>query len=249
MKRHDIIGIKQSVRLEWMQKTSDLLLEGKNEKEIRNELKEYLSERMGRGVFEKRSETACNFSVSMLMRIWVVPDKDLLPFRDAGLKFLKNSSEDEQVAIHFCMLSAAYPFWYNVSKQIGMLLRLQENVTIQQIIQRTKEYYGDRQTVDRNTQFVIRSLYYWNLLEETDLRGCYKKGINIEILSETLNSWIIEAQLHSISDGKAVLSSLQNDMALFSFNTKKLNSTVISKNNKWIEVFQSGMSDEIMMIK
>ncbi|MDD4127475.1 MAG: hypothetical protein PHV39_07295 [Methanomicrobium sp.] len=249
MKRHDIIGIKQSVRLEWMQKTSDLLLEGKNEKEIRNELKEYLSERMGRGVFEKRSETACNFSISMLMRIWVIPDKELIPLRDDGLKLLQNVSEDNKTAIHFCMLCAAYPFWYNVSKQIGMLLRLQENVTIQQIIQRTKEYYGDRQTVDRNTRFVIRSLYYWNLLEETDIRGCYKKGNQTEILSDELSSWIIEAQLHSIPDGKAIISSLHNDLALFPFNTKKINGNIIRKNNDRIEVLQSGLSDEIMMLK
>lgn len=249
MKRHDMIGIKQSVRPEWMQKTSDLVLKGKNEKEIRAELKEYLSERMGRGVFEKRSETACNFSISMLMRIWVVPDKELIPLRDNGLKLLQNASENNKTAIHFCMLCAAYPFWYNVSKQIGMLLRLQENITIQQIIQRTKEYYGDRQTVDRNTRFVIRSLYYWDLLEETDIRGCYKKSSQTKILSDELSSWMIEAQLHSISNGKAILSSLHNDLALFPFYTKKINGNIIRKNNDRIEVLQSGMSDEIMMLK
>jgi len=249
MKRHDMIGIKQSVRLEWMQKTCEMLAEGKNEKEIRAELKDYLSERMGRGVIEKRSETACNFSVSMLMRTWVIPDKELVPLRDAGLQLIKNASEDEQVAIHFCMLSAAYPFWYNVSKQIGMLLRLQENVTLQQIIQRTKENYGDRQTVDRNTRFVIRSLYYWNLLKEAGTPGCYNKGIQIDLFSEALNSWIIEARLNSIPDGKAVLSSLNNDLALFSFCTKKINGTVIRKNNPRVEVLQSGISDEIVILK
>lgn len=249
MKRHEMIGIKQSVRLEWMQKSCELVREGRDEKEIRAELRDYLSERMGRGTIEKRSETACNFSISMLMKIWISPDEELLQLRDAGLHLLEKASEDERIAIHFCMLSAAYPFWYNVSKQIGLLLRLQERVTVQQIIQRTKEYYGDRQTVDRNTRFVIRSLYYWNLLLETDSPGYYRKGMMIDILSDSLNAWIIEAQLHSLSNGKAILSTLHNDTALFSFNTKKINGTIIRKNNDRVEVFQSGLSDEIIMIR
>lgn len=249
MKRHEMIGIKQSVRLEWMQKSCELVREGRDEKEIRDELRDYLSERMGRGTIEKRSETACSFSISMLMKIWVAPDAELLPLRDAGLDFIEKASEDEKMAIHFCMLSAAYPFWYNVSKQIGLLLRLQERVTVQQIIQRTKEYYGDRQTVDRNTRFVIRSLYYWNLLLETDSPGCYRKGMVIDIIPDSLNTWILEAQLHSLSNGKAILSTLHNDLALFSFNTKKFNGTIIRKNNDRVDVFQSGLSDEIIMIR
>lgn len=249
MKRHEMIGIKQSVRLEWLQKSCDLVREGWNEKEIRAELREYLSERMGRGAIEKRSETACNFSISMLMKIWVSPDEELLPLRDAGLDLLEKATDDEKTVIHFCMLSAAYPFWYNVSKQIGLLLRLQERVTVQQIIQRTKEYYGDRQTVDRNTRFVIRSLYYWDLLLETDSPGCYKKGMVADILPDSLNAWILEAQLHSLPHGKAILSKLQSDMALFSFNTKTLNGTIIRKNNDRVEVLQSGLSDEIIMIR
>ena len=232
-----------------MQKTCDLLLEGKSEEEIRIELKEYLSERMGRGVFDKRSETASKFSISMLMRVWVIPDKELIPLRDEGLRLIQSTSEDERTAIHFCMLSASYPFWYNVSKQVGTLLRLQNKITVSQIIQRTKEYYGDRQTVDRNTRFVIRSLYYWNLLNETEIPGCYQKGANIDVFSEVLNSWIIEAQLHSIPEGKALISSLHNDMALFSFNINKNNGITISRYNPRIEVFQSGISDEIAILK
>lgn len=246
--RHEILGIKQAIRLEWMQKISDLVLEGKGKDQIRDELKEYLSNRMGRGVFEKRSETACNFSISMLMKIWVIPDKDLLSFRDEGLKLLQSATEEEKIAIHFCMLSATYPFWYNVSRHIGTLLRLQEKITISQILKRIKECYGDRGTVDRNARFVIRSLYYWNLLYETDVSGCYQIGEKYNITSDTVNSWIIEAQLNSIPEGKAILSSLSNDVALFSFNTGNISGITIDKYNPRIEVLQSGMNDMILIL-
>jgi len=249
MKRHEMIGIKQAVRLEWMQKTCDLLNEGKSEKEIRAELKSYLSDRMGRGVFDNRSETARNFSISMLMKTWVTPEKELLPLRDAGLKLIQKASEDEKSAIHFCMISAAYPFWYNVSKQAGMLLRLQDIITVKQIVQRTKGQYGDRPTVDRNSRFVIRSLYYWELLKESDKAGCYQKGENREILSDDIISWIIEAQLHAVPEGKATLSTLSNDPALFAFKRKDLNGAVIDRNNDRLEVLRNGVSGEIVMVK
>jgi hypothetical protein len=71
----------------------------------------------------------------------------------------------------------------------------------------------------------------------------------IDIIPDSLNAWIIEAQLHSLSNGKAILSTLHTDMALFSFNTKQLNGTIIRKNNSRLDVLQSGLSDEILMIR
>jgi hypothetical protein len=49
-KRHDAIGIKQAIRYEWMQKTTNLMLAGLSVEEIRAELHQYLEDRMGSGV-------------------------------------------------------------------------------------------------------------------------------------------------------------------------------------------------------
>ncbi|KAF1076408.1 hypothetical protein [Methanogenium sp. MK-MG] len=249
MKRHEMIGIKQAVRPEWMEKICEMLLAGQTEKEIRAELKDYLSERMGRGAIEKRSETARDFAVGILMRTWAGPDTVLIPLRNEGLVRIQHASEGERLAIHHCMISAAYPFWYTVSGQIGILLRLQDTVTIQQIVQRTKEIYGDRQTVERNTKFVVRSLFYWGFLDETDTPGCYQKSNPILISSEEIRRWMIEAQLHAIPEGRANLSALQADLTLFPFIIPHVSGITVTRNNERIDLMQNGLSDELLMLK
>jgi len=47
--RHDLIGIKQTLRLEWLQRTTGLLLAGLDPKAIREELHDWLADRMGSG--------------------------------------------------------------------------------------------------------------------------------------------------------------------------------------------------------
>ena len=145
-RRHGAIGIKQVIRLEWMQKTANLLLAGINAKTIRQELHEFLAERKGNGSEGKRGETSRTQVVNMLMRIWVSPDLELLPFRDASLGFLQKDPS-MSLAVHWGMIAAAYPFWFNIARQTGRLLSMQDQVTQAQIINRLKEQYDDYRLV------------------------------------------------------------------------------------------------------
>ena len=99
-KRHEAIGIKQPIRLEWMQKTANLLLAGLEAKIIRQELHEFLSDRKGNGTEGGRSEQTRTFVVNNLMNIWVSPAPELLPFRDASLACLRELPS-MHLAIHW----------------------------------------------------------------------------------------------------------------------------------------------------
>ena len=151
-KRHEAIGIKQAIRFEWMQKAANLLLAGLDAKTIRQELHEFLADRKGNGSEGERSDQTRTFVVNNLMKIWVSPDPELIPFRDASLAFLRENPS-MALAVHWGMISAVYPFWFNVARQTGRLLALQDQVTQTQIINRLKEQYGDRQTVSRYSRF------------------------------------------------------------------------------------------------
>ncbi len=92
-KRHESIGIKQTIRHEWMQKTTNLLLAGLDAKSIRKELHEFLANRKGSGSTEERGATSRTQVVNILMKIWVTPDKDLVQLRDATLQIQKDHLE------------------------------------------------------------------------------------------------------------------------------------------------------------
>jgi len=247
-KRHETIGIKQVIRFEWMQKVANLLMAGLDDKTIRQELHEFLTYRKGNGSEGKRSDQTRTFVVNNLMKIWVSPDPDLIPFRDAALAFLQaNPSMD--MAVHWGMISAVYPFWFNVARQTGRLLALQNLVTKTQIINRLKEQYGDRQTVFRYARFVIRSFVAWGALKDSNAKGCYEKAAPVSITNPNLAMLMFESALLATPGSKGVLGLLLNNPAFFPFQFPVMTGDFISQCNDRIDVVRYGLDDVTLILK
>lgn len=215
-KRHETIGIKQAIRIEWLDKAVNLLLSGLDAKSIRAELHEYLSERKGDGSLGERSKNTRSFAVNNIMHIWVTPAKEVLPLRDDALKLIKEKP-DLAYTMHWAMLCAVYPFWYNTAVQTGRLLNLQDQVTQKQIISRLKEHYGDRDTIGRYAKYVIRAFVYWGVLKETDDKGCYTQGKSSEVMDEDATALLCEAVLLAKVEGKSTIGDFVNSPGLLPF--------------------------------
>ena len=247
-KRHEAIGIKQAIRFEWMQKAANLLLAGLDAKTIRQELHEFLADRKGNGSEGERSDQTRTFVVNNLMKIWVSPDSELITFRDAALAFLRENPS-MALAVHWGMISAVYPFWFNVARQTGRLLALQDQVTQTQIINRLKEQYGDRQTVSRYARFVIRSFVAWGVLKDSDAKGCYEKSLPVNIVNTELTILIFQAALHANPDGKEALGLLLNNPAFFLFHLPSIAGDFVSQHSDQIDVVRYGLDDELLKLR
>lgn len=247
-KRHEIIGIKQAIRFEWMQKTANLLLAGLDSKTIRQELHEFLSRKKGDGSEGLRSEKTRTFAVNNLMKIWVSPDPVLLHFRDASLVFL-HENPSLGIAVHWGMISAAYPFWFNVARQTGRLLALQDQVTQTQIINRMKERYGDRQTIFRYTRYVLRSFVAWGILEDSQTKGCYEISTFAKMTNPKLTVLFIEAALHAIPEGRSSLDLLLNAPGFFPFQSPVVTGDFISLNSDQIDVDHYGFDSDLLKLR
>jgi len=247
-KRHETIGIKQAIRYEWMQKTANLLLAGLDAKSVRQELHDYLANRKGNGSEGSRSDQSRTFAVNNLMKIWVTPDSELVPFRDVALAHLRRHPS-MALPVHWAMISAVYPFWFNVAGQIGRLLNLQDQVTQQQIINRLKEQYGDRQTVSRYARFVIRSLVAWGVLKDSDDKGCYERVTPLLIPDQNLAILMFEAALNTTSEGKGALGLLLNNPAFFPFQLSVMTGDFVAQRTDRIDVVRYGLDDELLKLK
>jgi len=247
-KRHEAIGIKQAIRFEWMQKVANLLLAGLDTKTIRYELHEFLADKKGNGSEGERSDQTRTFAVNNLMRIWVSPDPDLIPFRDASLAFLwENPSM--ALAVHWGMISAVYPFWFNVARQTGRLLALQDQVTQTQIINRLKGQYGDRQTVSRYARFVIRSFVAWGALKDSETKGCYEKVAPVIIVEPNLAILMFESALLATPEANGTLGLLLNNPAFFPFQIPVMTGDFVSQRSDRIDVVRYGLDDELLKLK
>ena len=247
-KRHDALGIKQTMRLEWLQRAASLVAAGLEPKASRSDLHEYLAERRGTGLEGTRSDQARTFVVNCLMRTWVTPDAELLAFRDALLALVQGHPSSG-LAAHWAMISAAYPFWFNVARQTGRLLALQEQVTQAQILGRVLEQYGDRQSVTRYGRFVLRSLIAWDVLADSDTRGCYCQPARASVLGVESCAFLLEAGLHATPEAKAELGVLLGNPGLFPFQLPSVTAEQILQCNARLDVARFGLDAELMRLK
>jgi hypothetical protein len=155
---------------------------------------------------------------------------------------------DIAIAVHWAMISAVYPFWFNVAKQTGRLLSLQEQITSAQIISRLKEQYGDRQTVSRYARFVISSFVAWGVLKDLADKGCYEKSNSIIITNQKLVVLLIESALHASPEGNGVLNLLLKNPAFFPFQIPVIPNDSINQYSCNIEVIRHGLDDDLLKL-
>ena len=152
------------------------------------------------------------------------------------------------LAVHWGMISAVYPFWLNVARQTGRLLALQDQVTQTQIINRLKEQYGDRQTVSRYGRFVIRSFVAWGALKDSEAKGCYEKVAPVSIIDPDLSILMFESALLASLEAKGTLGLLLNNPALFPFQLPAMTGDFVSQHSDRIDVVRYGLDDELLRL-
>ena len=244
-RRHDKLGIKQTIQIHWMDHVVKMMLSGLNEKEIRAELKEYLAkEKPFNGSIPKTHQF-----VIQILASWFAPDKDLIPFRDHALALIRHADPRNWLPYHWAVISASYPFWFNVAKQTGRLFNLQDQITQVQVFSRLKEQYGDRETVARNARYAIRSFVAWGVIEDSNAKGCYEQCKPMEINEANLTILLYEAALYADKEGKAVLGLLKNNPAFFPFQLSVLTGDYISQQSNVIDVVRYGLDDELLKLR
>ena len=212
--RFDKIGIKQVIRLEWMDRCLSLLLSGMSANEIRKDLIEYLADKKQSGGTGERGDKTYTIAIGILAA-WFDPSPELIDLRDRLLLKAKNCPVENWLPLHWAMMIAAYPFWFNVAIQTGRVLALQEKVTQKQIFDRLVERYGERATILRNARYAVRSFVAWGVLEDTEIKGRYKKSDPMAVSDPQIMAMLFEAMLISTPDNKAPLRSLMASPALF----------------------------------
>ena len=245
-KRHDSIGIKQVVRLEWYDYALEMLLDGLPADEIRSELDNYISERLQTGGYGERGEQTYTKAVTQIMKCWVSPVRELVEFRDRALDYAKSHEKDKRLGLHWAVTSAAYPFWFRVAEQVGRLLNLQSSITQSQIRSRCFEAMGERSTIERSSRRAIRSFVAWSVLKDSATKGCYERGESDVTIDQDLAILMLEAALHANANSKSALNSLVNSPAFFPFQFPVMSGECISRRNEEIQVSRYGLDDEFL---
>jgi len=238
------IGFDRKIELSWLEMTAQLVAEGFDVADVKARLDILLEGQLSNeGVRSAKSKT-----ITVLMRVWSRIPNNLHAFRHEALALLHNCPRQEEVAVHWGMCSAAYPFFVDLAAATGRLLRLQATVGLDQIKRRLIEIYGERSTLHYALQRVARSLVDWGTLSDTEHRGVYVGAPKIDLTPDKLlQSWLIEALLISSGQEMRPFDALAGSLALFPFAMDIMPHDLRSSTR--LEIFQQGLNEDYVMLK
>jgi len=245
--RENQIGFSQRVRLEWLEQTANLVLAENDKLTISAVLQELLKDKVSVGGDAKRGNR--EKIISILMKIWHNPPRELEELRDDGIKLLRGLPPEYHIAIHWGMTLAVYPFWGAVASQTGRLLRLQGTAAASHVQRRVREQYGERETVSRASRRVLRSFIDWNVLNETGQKGIYSQGNVISIQDSRLIAWFVEASLHARENGSAPIKDLLDSSGLFPFRLGHVPVERLASKSHRLDLLRHGLDDDLVMLR
>lgn len=145
-----MVGLSRNLKLQWLNKVVELVLEELSEQEIKDQLNEYLS-------FEIESSINIRKTREILMNIWVYDSELSNKIKDSALELIKSYPEYD-LAIHWCMMMAAYPVFVDMCKLIGKMSEFQDEITLAQLKQKLFDEWGERTTLFHSIDKLVATL-------------------------------------------------------------------------------------------
>lgn len=152
-----VIGMNRAIKLEWLNKTAELVRQGQDEKTIRAELQEYLSYEFDSAVNLKNTRT-------ILLQTWVYTPAEKLGIREAALALVEKGGI-EALAAHWSMLLVAYPVFADVCSLIGKLSNIQDTFSTAWLKEKLFEIWGERGTLVYSTGRTLQTLRNLGVIE------------------------------------------------------------------------------------
>ena len=245
--RETQIGFSQRIRLEWFEQTATLVLAGNDMTIINDSLQDLLQDKVSVGGESVRSNRGK--VITILLKTWITVPRELEKLRDEGLEILQGLSRKDKIAVHWGMVLAAYPFWGAVAAHTGRLLRLQGTAAVAHVQRRVKEEYGERETASRAARRVLRSFIDWEVLNETQDKGVYAQGKQYSVEEPRLIAWMVEATLHSRSNGSAATKDLLESPRIFPFRLAHISAEHVASSSSRLDMLRHGLDDNLVMLR
>lgn len=239
-----IIGFDRKILLPWLDATAGWVRQGLGPADIRPRLDELLKDEVrGEGTHSAKGKT-----ITVLLHIWSAVPKGLEPLRDDALSLLQKYSGRQRLVLHWGMCMATYPFFRDVASTTGRLLGLQDRAALSQITSRTAEVWGQRSTVTRAAQRIVRSFVEWKVLEETAERGVFAPASRIKVArAHGASAWFLEAGMSNCDRRARPFRNLVTSAAFFPF-TIDVTPKDLERNSR-IEIYRQGIDEDLVIFR
>jgi hypothetical protein len=185
-----MIGFDRKLELDWLDATVGLCQESLDPGAVAGQLRQRLAH-------EIAGDEARRKTITVLLRIWVnVPAEDSR-LRDEALQRVAEVNPEERLWLHWGMALLAYPFFRDVAATVGQLSRLQGTFSQAQVQRRMVENWGQRTTLQRAVQRLLRTFVDWDVMRDAGGRGSYDVAPPRRTENRNLALWLLDCALQA----------------------------------------------------
>lgn len=212
-----MVGLSRNLKLIWLNKVVELVLEGLPENEIHDQLNDYLS-------YEISSPTNIRKTREILMCIWVYENQYSSKLKTEALALIR-SYPDYALEIHWCMMLAAYPVFDDMCKLIGKMGEFQDEITLAQLKQKLFDSWGERTTLFHSIDKLVATL------KAIDVLSCDKPGkyhvTKHKVSNTKISAFMVYTMMLVDDGGYYSLNEVNNSTYLFPFIYKLEKETIL----------------------
>ena len=208
-KKKPLVGFDRYVEKQWMDQAAKLVGEGKPLAEINALLDEYLLPAVS-------GETSRRKTKNILTATWAKSSGLDEAFKAEAVELFVSANNAERLAIHYGMSIATYPYFLSLSKILGRLFKLQDEVTTSEFNRRVIETVGDRESIKRAAARYLQSLIQWDVLVSTG-KSSVKPANKIQLKNSAPITWLYSSVLISSEKARLSIEEITSDPAWFPF--------------------------------
>lgn len=166
----------------------------------------------------ERANSARGKTVTVLNHIWGAVPSAAEPLRQRAIGQFAASKDEERLALHWAMMIGTYPLFTDVVAATGRLLTLQGDFTLAHLTRRLVGTWGERSTLERAAQRIVRSMVQWGVVQDTRTRGMYEGVQRKRRIGAAVGTVLIEALLVDAEEASLPFDQLIGHPALFPFS-------------------------------
>ena len=204
-----LVGFDRYVERAWMDRAAELVLDGNHLNDVNEKLEEYLLSFIN-------GETSRRNTKNVLTATWVKSPEAESAFKQEAVALFARANNQEQLIIHYGMCVATYPFFLSLSKILGRLFKLQDEVSNAEFYRRVIETLGDRESIKRAAARYLQSLIEWGLIKQPG-KAVVKPVAKIQVSSSELINWLYASILYSSDRDQLSIDNITSDPVWYPF--------------------------------
>lgn len=238
-RKKPLVGFDRYVEKAWMDQVAKLVVDEKSLNEINGLLDDYLA-------LSINGETSRRKTKNILTATWVKSDDADAEFKHEAVALYASSDTSDRLVVHYGMCLATYPFFMSLSKILGRLFKLQDEVSNAEFYRRVIETVGDRDSIKRAAARYLQSLIEWGVLEQSG-KAAVKPVARIHVLNPELVTWLYASILFSSDRDRLSIDDITSDPSWFPFEIPHGYFNV--SDSKIIEIVHQGVGNALVAIK